>query len=533
MKATIPKVSQDACDLLFSPFADWDTVEYLGMKIGERLPNGSYDGQIGAVASGKADMIIQLVNPAMFDSSHDIPGTFGPIAYDGTLAILSVGQPGDQISSSLLDFFSTNVDGEFYFYTLVWTLIFIVTRTIIVITLWDANKRNANKRDANKVGAKPKVSIEADEESIHNESEVSTIKAIIKTVINCIWLISEIFLLTESKSEPSVKIRKTFSLAIMTFSLVICVYYALDLVMWNLLSAELTIETPSRFVDSITDLINGTGRGMKPVILTDFGALSYLGFSTNEDESELYRYIKRWNESENQIGFNSAEGVKSLSDTGKLFTDVTTGTTAFIERVFSFGFIPILCYHKPEIMKSLHTSRQTFGGGYFTFFYGPHMAPPAVNDLYFHQTNLIEMGFFLKGILQNLKLEIYEKSEVFPDPIKGMICENEIIERVGNDPRYSPPEELHAFDLKVLSQVFSLYIIGMVSSFFALGLELVFHRYENILHDKLRTSYDRIMKINYVKIFEISLRSLERARKRLRKTKVEPKDTDKRSKSSF
>ena len=286
MKATMPKAGQDACDVAFSPFADWDTIEYLGMKIGQRLPNGSYDGQIGALASGKADVLMQFVNPAMFDSSYDIPGTIGPIAYDGKLAILSVGQPGDQISSSLLDFFSTHVDGEFYFYTLVWTLIFIATRTIIVITLWDANK----------VGAKPKVSIEGNyinEEFIRDESQVSKMKAVIKTVINCIWLISEIFLLTEAKSEPSVKIRKTYSLAIMTFSLVICVYYALDLVMWNLLSAELMIETPSRFVDSITDLINGTGRGMKPVILTDFGALSYLEFSTNEDESELYRYIKR------------------------------------------------------------------------------------------------------------------------------------------------------------------------------------------------------------------------------------------------
>ena len=39
------------------------------------------------------------------------------------------------------------------------------------------------------------------------------------------------------------------------------------------------------------------------------------------------------NESENQIGFNSVEGGKSFSDTGKLLTDVATGTTAFIERV--------------------------------------------------------------------------------------------------------------------------------------------------------------------------------------------------------
>ena len=48
---------------------------------------------------------------------------------------------------------------------------------------------DANKRNADKVGAKPKVSIEGNyfnEESILNESEVSNMKAIIKTVINCI-----------------------------------------------------------------------------------------------------------------------------------------------------------------------------------------------------------------------------------------------------------------------------------------------------------------------------------------------------------
>lgn len=206
---------------------------------------------------------------------------------------------------------------------------------------------------------------------------------------------------------------------------------------------------------------------MKHVILTDFGAFSYLEYSASSEERKLYDYITNdSNSSFSQISFNG-ESAESIQESGGLIRDVADGKVALIERIFSFSFLLLTCYFEPNTAQKLHVSKETFGGGYFTSLYGPNMAPPVVKDLHFHQSNLIEMGFFSKGILHNFKAEIYVKSEMIESPLKGLVCEDEIIERVGNDPRYFPPHQLRSFDLGVLGQVFTLYIIGMVSSFTA------------------------------------------------------------------
>ena len=65
------------------------------------------------------------------------------------------------------------------------------------------------------------------------ERKRSNAKVTIMTATICMWLITEVKLLAESTVKPKIKIRKTMSLAVLTFSLILSVYYALDMVMWN------------------------------------------------------------------------------------------------------------------------------------------------------------------------------------------------------------------------------------------------------------------------------------------------------------
>ena len=109
-------------------------------------------------------------------------------------------------------------------------------------------------------------------------------------------------------------------------------------------------------------------------------------------------------------------------------------------------------------------SRESFGGGYYTFFYGTHLAEGSVNDLNFHLTNLIEMGFFVKGILaHSLSADVYIRNMFVDKPREGFICEQEVTEMVANDPRYDP-QIVADFNLNTLFQVFVILKIGIVIS---------------------------------------------------------------------
>lgn len=92
-----------------------------------------------------------------------------------------------------------------------------------------------------------------------------------------------------------------------------------------------------------------------------------------------------------------------------------------IQTCFSFDFVPLLCYHKPEIMKRLHVSGSSFCGGYFTFFYGPSMLPGSVSDMNFHLTNLSKMGFVFVGLSKQGLIGISTtRSELVPSVINGI-----------------------------------------------------------------------------------------------------------------
>ena len=158
------------------------------MKLGERLPNGSWDGVIGSAIEGRGDIVMQIINPNIFDSAYDIPGQIGPVTNDGSLSILSASTEVLKEHTTLLGFFSDAVEAEFYFYCLVWTLVFLVTHTAIVLAVW---KRGGPKQ--------PRVSIEADYEG----ENISHLKAALLTIVNCFWMITEIFVLTETTASET------------------------------------------------------------------------------------------------------------------------------------------------------------------------------------------------------------------------------------------------------------------------------------------------------------------------------------------
>lgn len=54
------KLSPQILELLnlsFEPFDNWTLVKFQGQKLGERCPNGSWDGLIGGLADGKGDPV--------------------------------------------------------------------------------------------------------------------------------------------------------------------------------------------------------------------------------------------------------------------------------------------------------------------------------------------------------------------------------------------------------------------------------------------------------------------------------------------
>ena len=149
---------------------------------------------------------------------------------------------------------------------------------------------------------------------------------------------------------------------------------------------------------------------------------------------------------------------------------------ALIERTFAYTIVPLLCYHKPEAMKRLHVMEEPFGFGYFTFFYGPRMAPPSLNDINFQITNLREMGFLFEGLKrQGPRDMLIQPNELtrhlVPSVVAGLKCEEEVVEKVARDPRYDP-QEVKTFDLVILREPFLIYIYGMCSSFGVILFEI-------------------------------------------------------------
>lgn len=466
------------------------------MKLGERLPNGSYDGLIGAAAERGGDIIMQLVNPGSFDVDLGVPGSFGPIAFDAELSILSAGQPADQSETTLLNFIVVSVEQNFSLYIFIWTIMFIFIHTVIVFILWKGHlrdERHLRREYRHRAIQLSRISpptegtggttisdvdklVGKTRKKSYGKNKPSNACAVIMTVTNCIWLIIEVLLLTESSVKPKLMIRKTFSLAILIFSLIVSVYYTLDLVLWNYLSADLAVNLPAKYIDHILDLINATsptGSKVIPVIFTDFGALSYLESSTNEDERALFNYIESFPGNVSKVTFSGNNDIqKSL----QLVESVSSGQVALIERAFAYTFVPLLCYHKPEAMKRLHVMEKPFGFGYFTFFYGPSMAPPSVNDMNFHITNLREMGFLFEGLKrQGLRDMLIQPNQLtrllVPSVVAGMKCEEEVIEKVARDPRYDP-QEVKTFDLIILREPFFIFIYGICSSFGLIFFEI-------------------------------------------------------------
>ena len=324
-----PSVVFEGMDTLFAPFKGWTVSEQMGMKLGERYPNGSWDGLIGSAVSGRADFVMQFVNPNIFDAGHDIPVTLGPIALDGSLAIISAAKEEPKFYTTLLGFFRDAVSLEFYTYCLIWTLIFISTHTIIVIFLWKRKPKRMRASARNACAGK-----------------ISYPKAVILNLINCLWIVTEIFVLTDSSATPKVKIRKTKSLTVLTSAVIIAVYYALDIVLWSMLSGELAVETPPKHIDSISDLIKA--RELTPTILTDFGAFSSLATSTNAKERALYDHILKYPAKDSRVSFNG-DGSTSTRDIYKMIKEVNDSKIAVIERVFSFSFVPLICFHQPVL----------------------------------------------------------------------------------------------------------------------------------------------------------------------------------------
>lgn len=459
------------------------------MKLGERLPNGSYNGLIGAAAERRGDIIMQFVNPGSFDVDLDVPGSFGPIAFDAELSILSAGQPADKSETTLLSVIAVSVEPNVSLYLFIWTIMFMIIHTVIVFILWKGHirdKRHLRREYRHKTmqqsrrSSQPEVTggtaiVDVDKiggkkrKNSHRKKKPSNACAVIMTVTNCIWLIIEVLLLTESSVKTKLMIRKTFSLAILTFSLIISVYYVFDLVLWNCLSADLAVNLPAKYIDHILDLVNATsptGSKVIPVILTDFGALSYLKSSTNEDERALFNYIQSFPGNVSKVTFNDYKDMHTLF---QLIEAVSNGQVALIERAFTYTFVPLLCYCRPEDMKRLHVMEEPFGFGYFTFFYGPAMAPPSVSDMNFHITNLREMGFLFEGLKHQGTRDMLIEPDAFtrslvPSVIAGLKCEDEVVEKVARDPRYDP-QQVKTFDLVILREPFLIFIYGMCTSF--------------------------------------------------------------------
>lgn len=446
--------SQDTINLGFRPFKGIRPTEVIGTKIGDRLPNGSFDGMIGALAAGRADMMFQTLDPGVFDVDLGIPGHIGPVAFDGQLAILSAGQPPLEVESSLLSFIVESVEGNLYKYIFIWLFLLMIIHTLFVITcrqeqrtrrlghgqgLWDDNRTFA--------------------------------QIIAKQFLNSLWLVLEVLLVTESTVKPKIKIRETTSLTIITFSFIICVYYAMDIVLWNHLTAQLSMELPSKFIDHVHELINATtnnGSFIIPIVIHGYGTLNYLKTSSRPVEQELLKYI---NQFPPNVSIQSFNKLGTTFNIYPLFEKLARGETAMIDRKASFFAVPMLCYHKPELAKKMHVSANSFGGGYNTFFYGPAMNIGSVRDMNFHLTNLAEMGFLYEGFGRQIRGETtLIKSDLVPSVISGLRCEDEVVEKVGRDPRYDPQDAL-IFDLEVMKEVFLILVQGLILSSFALTME--------------------------------------------------------------
>lgn len=446
----LPPAMVDMLDLFFKPFKRYTAIENLGIKIGERLPNGSFDGLIGAQAAGKADMIFQFVDPALMDVDLGVPGHFGPIAFDGQMAILSAGQPPLEVESSLLSFLVDSVEGNLYKYILIGLIMLMIIHTMFVIACRQEQGQRRRHRQGRDVWGYPLM--------------------IANQFVTSLWLVMEVLLITESTVKPKIKIRKTASLTVVTFAFIVCVYYAMDIVLWNHLTAELSAELPSKFINGIKDLINATtsnGTLIVPILLPDLGTLAYLKSSPGQDEQDLVKYINRF-DSKSAVKFQNEEYSDQLMS---LIEAVSKGDAALIEKKVSFATLPLFCYHRPEMANKFHVSEETFGGGYQMFFFGPSMSVGSVKDMSFHIYNLAEMGFLMKGFHEHgQRPMVMTQSDIVPSVIAGMKCEDEVVEKVGRDPRYDPQEAV-IFDLKVMKEVFLILVQGLILSSFAIIVE--------------------------------------------------------------
>lgn len=265
--------------------------------------------------------------------------------------------------------------------------------------------------------------------------------------------------------------KQIVSMNVLWVSVVLGVYYGIHMVLMNTLSADLSVTTEGRKIETLYDLLyDDQFKNLTPMV-TNFGnMLNVLERSKNgTDEKELYNRIIERNGVMNVDLFS--ENMKSIEEGKRIWYDLLDGKAVAIEdyTLVMTGIQHAGCHNNPSKMRDLRISSQTILPGIRSHVVSFQTNREIVKLFEYRMGSMIEFGM-MYGYLTYSKL-VNIPEQVGPLEGEGFECEERIRKTLVIDFEQPLPDP---FSLLFYRRLIYTFIVVTVIATYVMLVEIIY-----------------------------------------------------------